>query len=224
MPDDKVPSTKPPKDWWDKHFPVVRAGLKKAHADWDDKKLDEMARATLGNTWHNEMSTKSKKETREAEGKKYGEPPVKKSFMNGLTLRKALKYQAVQEYEFKTQPVVVADCYENGTFKEREIVTAPDVLAAPDRYDVRTFMLMIHALSSDTWNNQPKRLELISTLAGELQERAKEEEKARKELEKKAGGIPEKGAVGPSNWELKDKFFFGKSMIWMPVEEEEEAD
>lgn len=61
---ESAPSLKPPKEWWNEMYSKIKK---------ENPKLKDInIRRIVGNVWFNQMSTKSKKAKRKAEGKKYG--------------------------------------------------------------------------------------------------------------------------------------------------------
>lgn len=64
MPNDKVPSEKPPKEWVER----VMAHLREAYPDKSDEERQEI----MGNLWYHQMKRKTKVEERAKYGKVYG--------------------------------------------------------------------------------------------------------------------------------------------------------
>ena len=55
----------PPKRWFEDKKEQVKKGLKDAHADWNDKTLEEQASKAVGKVWYNNLSdTEKEKITR----------------------------------------------------------------------------------------------------------------------------------------------------------------
>lgn len=221
-----APSTKPPKKFWDENYAVIKQGLKEAHPDWEDDKLDEMTRKTLGNTWYNQMSGQKRKATREAEGKEYGK--AEKSIFNFDMLKSGYgnrpMYRAVRVEQLKWDPAVVVDSYDgDGRFIERCVCTAPELLKAPGKYDKETFRIMLHNLSGERWDDFNKRVQLIIQVAKELDKKCKEEERVRKETEKKRmEDYAVKTGEEPPTYNEQKEYFFGKSFIALATDEEME--
>ena len=63
------PSLKPPKEWFNK----MKAEIRSKNPDYSDEQVS----ATVGSIWYKKMKKSDRKETREAEGKKYGKAPKK---------------------------------------------------------------------------------------------------------------------------------------------------
>jgi hypothetical protein len=219
MPNDSKKSLKPPKEWWDKKY----AEIKKGNPDY----TDEQIRSTVGAIWYKEMSKHQRSEKREAEGKTYGKAPeagIKKSIPMFSFMRKSQSHSLKAELEMNKEessiPAIVCEYYgKNGSFEELRVVTAMEVLESPDKYDSRTFALLIRNLgrklvyeySSD---GQVKCIQVIIDLAEELEERLKEEKKAKEKIREETKSEP----VMQSNWQKKEEYFMGKSIMELPVD------
>jgi hypothetical protein len=201
-----APSLKPPAEWWEKKV----AEVKRSNPDYSD----EQVRATVGSIWYKQMSKNQRKKRREDEGKKYGKAPVEKSVLSGVSfdMLKATIYQAIDKESFEREPAVVVDCFDkDGKFEEQKVCTIPMVLEEPEEYDNRTFWILLEGLSRSWMGDEAKRAELAGRLVEELSDNIEEEKKAQEKLgELKADETRE------SNWEKKKRFFFGKSVLWLP--------
>jgi hypothetical protein len=205
----------PPKHWLDKHRPAVIEGLKKAHPDWDDKKCEEMANTTLGNTWYHEMDAKKKKEI--VDEKK---EPVKKSMFSGVSFggRQKAHYEGRNIESLRWDPAILAEFYdENGKFEKFVIVTFPEMLKEIGRYDTQCLALMIHSL---TENGNVRNSEAVEKFATEIRQREVKAEEARKRAAEASGQrIEGEKPSEPSNWELKRKYLMGKSVMNLALPE-----
>jgi hypothetical protein len=142
------------------------------------------------------------------------------SKISGVTfpLKKSKKesYQTLQDYDFKSTPFIVVECYtKEHKFIEMQIHTLKDVLDDPEKYDTRAFTLLMEKLSNSYGVDQVEKLKLIIELASKLKTRVEEE---RKEAEKNKEVYTIK-PMEPSNYDLKKRFLFGKSILSVDVAE-----
>lgn len=141
--------------------------------------------------------------------------PAKTSgLITGLRKSKE-RYSSVSKREEKTQPAILVDVYKNDVFAERKVCTAPMVLASPESYDDRAYILLIGALVTDqSWwyrsDESMKKLNLVEDLACALKKRWKEELARQKKLQAE---YKEKQADVPSGWKLREQYFLGKSLV-----------
>ena len=88
-----MPKT-PPKRWFEDKKEQVKKGLKDAHADWNDKTLEEQASKAVGRVWYNNLSdTEKEKITREYES----ELTAKKEYDDYLNLCSKLEDENEKE-------------------------------------------------------------------------------------------------------------------------------
>ena len=231
MPKGTERSVKPPKEWWDRHYPQVKQSLKNAHPDLSDEQLEEKARASLGATWYKKMSVNKRKEERHKEGKEYGKASAaEKTLGLRFNLFKSRSseehYEAIHSDRVATMPAIMVDYYEKGKFIERKVCTAPMVLEEVANYDNNSFVFLIDAIVDDMrWTNASqqdiKKLNLVIDLATALRKRYKEQI-AEWKKKKEAGEKVLLEESKPSNWQLKDEYFFGKSVFWLVDDEVDE--
>lgn len=254
MPDDRKPSLKPPKSWFDAKVKEIKEG----NPDYTEEKVN----ATVGAIWYKEMSTGQKKKRREDEGKKYGEAKKAGSFSKfsemrmrliksfyhktfthleqpeineltdqslsysyfgetedpqAVTIFKGVKgigqprYRAKRNDDLKYNPAVIVSCYDKqGKFENQEVHPAPEILKSPEKYDEDTFWYIIHNLSAERWNHSKEKVELLSKCISELKTREEERVKEMKKI-----GEVEPTVIVPSNWELEQRYFFGKSFVFL---------
>jgi hypothetical protein len=221
MPNDSnKKSLRPPKQWFDKKCAEVKAG----NPDY----TEEQVNATVGSIWYKEMSKHQKSERREDEGKTYGKVPEKeiKKSLFPLLMKKSQKVVHRAEEQLTAQessiPAIVCEYFDKeGVFEELRVVTAKEVLEDPEKFDSRTFGLLIRNLGKKLSyeygvDDQLKCAQVIIDLAEELEERLREEKDARSKLEEeRVIGVPLE-----DNWQKKKEYFMGKSIMNLPVDEE----
>jgi hypothetical protein len=227
MPTDKnnttMRSLKPPREWFDKKV----AEIKKGNPDYSDEQVN----ATVGKIWYREMSKHQRGERRHEEGKEYGKAPMQKSTspipLFGF-IRKSRGHNLAAEQEMTNHdssvPAIVCEYFgKDGSFEELRVVTASEVLESPDKYDSKTFALLIRNLGRKLIyeyqvDDQLKCTQVIIDLAEELESRIKEEKEARKKLqeENQAKETP----AFQNNWQKKKEYFMGKSIMNLPLDED----
>ena len=223
MPTDKnnptKKSLKPPKQWFERKCAEVKAG----NPDY----TEEQVNATVGKIWYKEMSKHEKSERREDEGKTYGKAPekeMKKSMFPFLAKSQKVVHRAEEQLTAQESsiPAIVCEYFDKeGVFEELRVVTAKEVLEDPEKFDSRTFGLLIRNLGKKLSyeygvDDQLKCAQVIIDLAEELEERLREEKDARSKLEEeRVIGVPVE-----SNWQKKKEYFMGKSIMNLPVDED----
>jgi hypothetical protein len=140
-------------------------------------------------------------------------------------MRKSQKHVAIPAQEMtddeSTVPAIVCEYFnKDGTFEEMRVVTASEVLEDPEKYDSRTFALLIRNLGRKLtqeygMDDQLKCTQVIIDLAEELEDRIKEEKGAREKLEVEVKSQP---VDFQSNWQKKKEYFMGKSVKFLPVD------
>ena len=221
----KQRSLKPPKEWFDKKY----AEVKKGNPDYSEEQIN----ATVGKIWYQEMSNHQRSERRHEEGKEYGKA-LEHSMAKSLFpfLRKSQKHTHIAEQSMTSEessiPAIVCEYFDkDGTFDEMRVVTAKEVLESPDKFDSRTFSLLIRNLSKKLAyeygvDDQLKCTQVIIDLAEELEARIKEEKDARKRLEEEQKIVSSEPLQ--SNWQKKKEYFMGKSIMELTVDEDNISD
>ncbi len=176
------------------------------------------------------MSKHQKSERREDEGKTYGkapEPSMAKSLFPFL--RKSQKHTHIAEQSMISDessiPAIVCEYFDkDGTFDEMRVVTAKEVLENPDKFDSRTFSLLIRNLGKKLsyeygFEDQLKCTQVIIDLAEELESRIKEEKEARDKMK-----LEQPTVELNNNWQKKKEYFMGKSIMELTVDEDNISD
>ena len=223
----KQRSLRPPKEWFKKKYEEVKSG----NPDYTEEQIN----ATVGKIWYHEMSKHQRSERRHEEGKEYGKAPtseIKKSLFPLVLKSNMHKGRNVAADNImgteSSIPAVVCDYYgKDGAFEEMRVVTANEVLENPEKFDSRTFAYLIRNLGKKLAyeygvDNQLKCTQVIIDLAEELEARIKEEKAARKKLEEEKA-IPE-GSPVANNWQKKEEYFMGKSIMELTIDEDSIAD
>jgi hypothetical protein len=123
-----------------------------------------------------------------------------------FNLIKGMKYLANEKYEIENDPIVIVDCYdENGVFQKKEVHTVAQVLEDVEKYDQKTFWMLINRLSVNSYGDE-NRVNALYELIGELKKRFDEEKKRREETKETPIEPME------NNWDKKRRYFFGKSL------------
>jgi hypothetical protein len=121
------------------------------------------------------------------------------------------RYRAKRNDDLKYNPAVIVSCYDKqGKFESMEVHPAPEILKSPEKYDEDTFWFIIHNLSAERWNHSKEKVELLSKCISELKTRDEEREKEMKKIV-----AVEPTLEVPSNWELEQRYFFGKSFVFL---------
>ena len=143
-------------------------------------------------------------------------------------MKKSQKHVATPAQEMtddeSTVPAIVCEYFnKDGVFEEMRVATASEVLDAPEKYDSRTFALLIRNLGRKLTQeygmaDQLKCTQVIIDLAEELESRIKEEKDAREKLETEVKSEP---INFTSNWQKKKEYFMGKSVKFLPIDKAE---
>ena len=103
------------------------------------------------------------------------------------------------------EPAIIVDRFDkDGKFVSKEVHTVVSILEDPDKYDSRTFWLLIERLSRG-WDDEEDRIEAIEEILKLIKKRAQEIKKAREENTL----LP----VGFNNSEERKKYYFGGKSI-----------
>ena len=213
-------SVKAPAVWWEKKI----VEIKKKNPDY----TAEQVKATVGKIWNELKSKHEKTETRKEECDEHGKAPEKemaKSFFNLLAKSNVHRGRNVAEDNIlnpeSSIPAIVCEYYDKeGTFEEMRVVTAAEVLESPDKFDSRTFALLIRNLGKKLsyeygMEDQLKCTQVIIDLAEELEERIKEEKEEREKMK-----LEQPMVELNNNWQKKKEYFMGKSIMNLPVDED----
>ena len=211
-------SLKPPREWFEKKC----AEVKKGNPDYSE----EQVHATVGAIWYKEMSKHQRSERRHEEGKEYGKAPeqeIKKSLFPFLMKSQKVVHRAEEQLTAQESsiPAIVCEYFDKeGTFEEMRVVTAKEVLEDPDKFDSRTFGLLIRNLGKKLsyefgFEDQLKCTQVIIDLAEELEDRLKEEKEAREKMKAEMPTVELN-----NNWQKKKEYFLGKSIMNLPIDED----
>jgi hypothetical protein len=176
---------------------MIKAYYHRTAANLEQPQINDLANSSLEYTYYGET-----------EGYQGGE------MFKGVKGIVQPSYRARRNDDLKYNPAVIVSCYDKqGKFENQEVHPAPQVLKSPEKYDEDTFWYLIHNLSAERWSHSKDKIELLSKCIAELKDR---DEKREKEMEKmKKLGVESPMEVKPNNWELEQRYFFGKSFVFL---------
>ena len=191
----------------DVEYQALRAGIKKAHPDWEEEKIEAACSKTIKKSLYDSDDEKAR-------------PGVRLPVLQKAVAKKRTgpKYIGPWDHNkvLERIPAIVVECYDKkGDFDGFEVHTPLMVSKQVGEYNDQALWDIVHVLCYDFYSEEKKRAEFAAKFIAELQKRIAKREEEAKEREMKTDGSE---VHEPSNYQRKKDMTFGKSVYFIPAE------